>query len=218
MKLSEKCPVCEKSLKYGDVLNLEPCQDKVHKRCYSTSDMPCPKCREPVAEKVDIVRRKYKRHSERDRKMVVQAANNCKDWLNICNVLDVNRNTAESWIKDGRLNPLPKGGNRAKSITTGQSETIVDWLEEDPQLSLKVIRQKLIAELNLRVSVSTISRCLNGLCITVKKVHYEPVNMNNAVNKQKRKEHVEKLQIYNEQGIIHKVLIHLTLVLSDKIM
>lgn len=206
MHLSEKCTVCETSLKYGEVVELRPCKDFVHKRCYGfiSEDTPismtCPWCGEAVDQVVDFVRRTYKRHPLRDRQMVVEAAEANKDWLQICDVLGVNRNTAESWIKAGRSAPLAKGGNRRKAISEDHLDHFINWLQEDPQVTLKQLKEKAILNLELDVSTSTISRCLHGMCYTVKKVHHEPINMNNPTNKQKRKTYVEKLQSLMENG------------------
>jgi transposase len=132
--------------------------------------------------------------------MVVDAAEDNKDWLQICDVLGVNRNTAESWIKAGRRVPLSKGGNRRKIITEDHMELFLGWLQEDPQITIKQIHEKAILDLNLNISTSTISRCLHGMCYTVKKVHHESINMNSAINKAKRKAYIERLQILMENG------------------
>lgn len=209
MKITENCVVCEKSLKYGDVITIIPCLDKVHKPCYefissSRNDteltMTCPSCGNVVERVDDFVRRKYKKHSNRDRKLIVESAEANRDWQHAAEVLDINRNTAESWIKLGTIEPLKKGGNRKKLISAENLEKFMDWLEEDPQITIKQLQEKAIQSLGLIVSVSTISRCLHGLCFNVKKVHHEPANMNNTVNKQKRKYYVEQLQAHMESG------------------
>lgn len=209
MNITEKCCVCEKSLKYGDVVNLMPCMDKIHKRCheYLSSErsdqeilMTCPFCGEEILTHADFVRRKYKRHALCDRKRVLEAAGAERDWQHTADILGVHRNTAESWIKIGTMEPQKKGGNREKIISPEQIERLVDWLEEDPQMTIKDLKEKACTSLGLDVSVSTISRCLHGQCLTLKKVHHEPINMNNPVNKQKRKAYVQQLQGYMESG------------------
>lgn len=132
--------------------------------------------------------------------MIVEAAEANKDWLQICEVLGVNRNTAETWIKAGRCVPLPKGGNRKMAISEDHMEQFVHWVYEDPQVTIKQLREKAILNLDLTVSTSTISRFLHGMCYTVKKVHQEWINMNSVINKQKRKTYVEKLQSHMENG------------------
>ena len=54
--------------------------------------------------------------------------------------------------------------------------------------------------MDLQVFEATISRVLNGQGFTIKKMHYEPQNMNSPENKLKRKVYVENLQRFNEMG------------------
>lgn len=143
-----------------------------------------------------VVRRKNKRHSLEDRARVLRAAREGRDWLAVAQDLDINRNTAESWVKSDEEIPKPRGGNKRGLVTEEIKEALINALEENSQITLKALK----AQLNLDISVSTISRALHGMAFTVKKVHVEPSGMNNEINRRKRKQYVEQLQILMEQS------------------
>lgn len=79
--------LCAMSMKRGaDVVILQPCNHRIHKRCYvdnglAEEGMPCPYCGELMEGFVDLIRRNYKRHSLEDRKRVLEAtASEEGDW------------------------------------------------------------------------------------------------------------------------------------------
>lgn len=210
MNLSDSCTICERSLRSGDVARLLPCKELVHRRCWvelvrgeEEEDVTCPFCRERVNDAVDVPRRKNERHSNRDRRLVIETANKGGNWRELAATLGVNRSTAETWVKSGDMEPKAKGGNRVRVLGQLHVEALLNWLETDPQLTLLQMQARCLEFHNIEVSTSTISRALEGMCFTSKKVHYQPVGMNSIENKEKRKRFVECLMTKEEEGKIH---------------
>lgn len=201
MNLSDKCSVCEKSLKYQEVINLSPCNHKVHRECFNfisgdtlLIDMTCPFCGESISDSIVVKKTTYKKHPNENRQLILETGQNCGDWKHLANVLNINLATAESWLRTDRSVPLPKGGNRPKSLTEEQLSEILDWLAEDPQRTLVQIQEEINQKLHLSVSISTISKALHGKGVSVKKVHAEPEIINTPWNKLKRRNYVLELQ------------------------
>lgn len=63
MKLADNCVVCERSMKYGDIVPDRA--DIVHKACYGIvaegveEQMTCPFCGDFVISTTDVIRKKY---------------------------------------------------------------------------------------------------------------------------------------------------------------
>lgn len=205
MNLSEQC-ICNKSLKRAKgVKRLLPCRHLLDKACWEAIDftdpeMPCPYCGELVEELVEVIRRKNIAHSLADRERIIRAANGGDCWLSLAETLGIPRATAEYWIKSGKLVPSKRGGSKPKILIPEYLEHLITCLEEDSQLTLKQMSGILHREFNVTASPTTISRGLDGMVYTVKKVHNMPANMNSQPNLIKRKAYVEKLQQYMEEG------------------
>lgn len=195
--------MCDKQLKYGEVLVLNPCGHRNHKKCWEQyclgedqMEMPCPICGGIVNSIEPLIRRKNKIHSLEDRARVLRAAREGGDWLKLSQDLGIKRNTAESWLKSDSEVPNKRGGDRRGILTEDHKERLIALLESDPQITLK----EMIYRLGIPCNESTVSRALNGMAFTIKKVHVEPVGMNSAINKEKRRDYVIELQRLMEQG------------------
>lgn len=69
------CSVCEHSLKSHEVVRLHACKELVHARCWIEfsgvvpyGTVTCPFCGEAVDSADVVPRRKFTKHSERDRR------------------------------------------------------------------------------------------------------------------------------------------------------
>lgn len=108
--------------------------------------------------------------------------------------------TAKGWVRRGELTQQKRGGQKPKIITLAHTDRLIVSLEGDPQLTMKQLCVILQLGFGVTVSSSTVSRALDGLAYTVKKVHTMPVTMNTPANLLKRKTYVEALQNYMEEG------------------
>ena len=101
---------------------------------------------------------------------------------------------------DGDAPPKKRGGQTTKKVADEMVEKMVEYLEVNPQISLKEITNKIRQETGVRISTNTAHKHLHGKFYTVKKVLPQPVNMNSAENKKKRAEFVKKVMDANGEG------------------
>lgn len=187
-----------------DIIRLLPCRHLLHRKCVAgILDLPapaCPICRSELMEYEPVQRKVYRKYSERDRQRIVSCANRGDDWVNLAASLGINYKTAFHWIQSGRDNMLARGGMKPKIFQEQQVDRMIEWIEDDCDITLKSIQQRIIQEFHLHVSISTIGNYLEGRFFTMKKKHYEPVNMNTEENKRKRAEYVEQLNNFIAAG------------------
>ena len=132
-----------------------------------------------------MLRCPYARASVADRARI-QCADDGSDWKQLCATLQVNPKTAYDWVKAGAEERRPTSDGRRKALTEEQ----VDALEETT-ITLNALKERLLNDFEVRVSVSSIHSYLEGRLFTVKKVHYQMVEANNPRNKALRLEYVQ---------------------------
>jgi transposase len=88
---------------------------------------------------------------------------------------------------------LKKGGIKPKALVEDEINTIVEWIEDDCGLTLKQVKEKVLANFRKNVSASTIGNYLKGSLFTMNQFHKQPISMNSEENKRKRAEYVAAL-------------------------
>jgi transposase len=88
---------------------------------------------------------------------------------------------------------LKKGGMKPKAFVEDEINAIVEWIEDDCGLTLKQVKEKVLANFRKNVSASTIGNYLKGSLFTMNQVHKQPISMNSEENKRKRAEYVAAL-------------------------
>ncbi|RQM25779.1 hypothetical protein B5M09_013739 [Aphanomyces astaci] len=76
------------------------------------------------------------------------------------------------------------------------------WVEHDVQITLQEIKDRLALGLGIEVSTSTLHRELDKRVFTYKTVHYEPLQMNDPLFKQKWLEYVQAFRALSGEGKI----------------
>lgn len=130
--------------------------------------------------------------SNRDRERLVSARNNDMDVGALADSLQIPRHNAYFIADSGRGEQLPKGGKRFEVMTDEQLQFVIGQIEENSSLTLKQLREKLVARFaraHRHPSTSTISRRLHNALITVKKLATVPFERNNALTVQRRREY-----------------------------
>ncbi|XP_046803550.1 uncharacterized protein LOC124419134 [Lucilia cuprina] len=147
-----------------------------------------------------VERKKYKKYSDQDRSRILEAANRGNDWSELAASLGICYKTAHNWVVNYKECALKRGGNKPKILTENEINDILSWVEEKSDITLKEISNKIYAQSEKRVALSTISNTLHGRMYTVKGVHSEPSSMNNELNKTKRREYVQLLNEFVRDG------------------
>ena len=119
------------------------------------------------------------------KKRVLAAAEN-GDWKSVAIANGVAVQTAYGWLRKGTASVTERGGSRFRKVEDRHVNWMLEWLSENPLLTLSQIKRKLSEEEQLSVSINTIHKKLDGQCYTLKKVRSEPVTMNSNNNKEKR--------------------------------
>ena len=73
-------------------------------------------------------------------------------------------------------------------------------VEENPSIALNALKERLLNDFEVRVSVSSIHNYLEGRLFTVKKVHYQTVEANNPRNKALRLEYFQQISTHMLQN------------------
>ena len=136
-------------------------------------------------------RQKYGSYNDEKRR-VIEAAFRGEDWEGIALANNVNLKTAYGWMRTYDKDALPKkrGGARNIKITQLHVDVMTSYVEQDPLISLQLIKLNIFRDFQMNVSTTTIHKYLEGQFYSVKKVLPQPSAMNSAENKEKRSNYV----------------------------
>ena len=146
-----------------------------------------------------VKRGKYRKYTQ-ERKRIIEAAVAQQDWKAVAKANGVATQTAYSWIRNCEKEPSTRGGARRTKVNEEQIEKMIGYVEVDPTITLKAIRDKLEAEDGVSITTTTVHKYLDGRLYTVKKILREPSSMNSTVNKEKRAEYCSSLLSYIGAG------------------
>lgn len=152
------------------------------------------------------LRGKYDRASEESKRRIVEAADRGENWKIVAEANGVKEATAYNWIRSGQVIQRKRGGARlnASKLQAHHVELLLTKLSEDPQITLKEMKEYLVQMEGPHVSEQTLSRHLHCQLFTVKKVRHEPEAMNTIENKRKRREFTQR--IMDHQGELKHIL------------
>lgn len=202
MEVNDPCAICRCKMVRGDLKRITPCKHLFHSTCVQQleSGAICPLCRGVINNLEDVIRKTYKIYNSQDRNRVIEYANKGCDWTELAKSLGIPYTTAYTWITKNTDTSEKRGGAKPRILNEIEINTILSWIEENSIITLESIKQKIQAEFNKMVSVSTISNTLHGKLYSVKCCHVEPEGMNIARNKEKRAEYVRALNEYIQSG------------------
>ena len=141
----------------------------------------------------------YRKVSTQDRHRLIQAFENGDDWQHLGRLMGIARKTVRNIVgtfaATGRTEPLPRGGDKRKSLTDAMLDSICAYIGGNPTATLQQMKSHLILEFPNapNVDLTTISRAIDGRLITLKLVRLVPQNWNEEVTKEARRMHVEWL-------------------------
>lgn len=158
----------------------------------TTDDAPMIKKR---GVKTGTKRGKYTKICAKDSatNIILKAAENDENWKAVAEANGIPIQTAYGWIRRSGEQRKKRGGRRFTKVGEEHVEMMIEYVREDPLITLQEISAKLALETGITVSTNTVHRHLEGQLYTVKKRLPEPAAMNTEENKQKRKAYVEKI-------------------------
>ncbi|KAE9168314.1 hypothetical protein PF004_g28542 [Phytophthora fragariae] len=110
--------------------------------------------------------------------------------------------TARRAVVESGTDPKQRGGVRSSCVkmTVELMAKLEEYLDEDCRATLTDMCDRLLSDTGVSVSKSSVHRALQGMLYSTKKLRIEKATMNNSINKQKRKEFVEKLDGHISRG------------------
>ena len=104
----------------------------------------------------------YKRISPECRNRVLKAAESNLDWQAVAAAHEIPYRTAYGWLRNGGQPLRPRGGDTRSKLSNAQIEVVLTWLEENPTLTLKDIRNRIEHEKGVEVFEQRVSNRLDG--------------------------------------------------------
>lgn len=147
-------------------------------------------------------KRRYARITLETRTRIVRAFEQGEDWQLVCKMNGVKYKTAYSWLHADIISYEQKrrGGQRKPILNEVEIDEIIEWVAADPTITLNLLKLRTKAEFDKDVSITTISRCLDGRFFTLKKLSYLPTGMNTPENKGRRANFVRELNRFVDCG------------------
>jgi transposase len=140
------------------------------------------------------IRGGYNKFDDAVKLRIIKEADNGGDWVAVADANGVPYKTAHHWLTTGCQVSKRRGGNKgAKKLSENQVATVTAWLEDDCQLTLMEIRDRIEVEMDVSITPQTVAKYLDGQTFTSKLVHRMPQGMNTTANKQLRCEYVRSV-------------------------
>ena len=137
-------------------------------------------------------RGKYCKYTK-ERERIIEAAVTQQDWKEVARADGVAVQTAYAWIRNCEKEPAARGGARRVKVREEHVERMIAFVEADPTVTLKAIRDRLEAEDGLSITTTTVHKYLEGKMYSIKKILAEPSSMNSVENKEKRAQYCSSL-------------------------
>jgi transposase len=130
--------------------------------------------------------KQFERNSAKKR--VLDAFLAGQDWLGVAASNVVSVTTARRIAAKGSIEQQPRGGVRTACVkmTVEVMSKLEEYLDEQADMTMAVMKDRLLSDLSVDVSIISIHRALHGMLYTVKGLRIEKAAINNAVNKEKR--------------------------------
>lgn len=99
----------------------------------------------------------------------------------VATIFNVSRNTIASWVKKLKINPyslfeIGSGRGRKSRLTRQQIDTVREWLENEPNLTIKHVISRIKAKFDVELHKSAVHQMIKNLSfsyITPRPRHYK---------------------------------------------
>lgn len=129
----------------------------------------------------------------------MEAAQRGSDWTKLANTLEIPYKTAYSWIMECKAMVKKRGGHKPRILTSEEIRQILLWIEEQPMLTLKRIKERIFQEFHKILAPTTISNALQGR-VYCGKVQPTLEDFNSIDAKIKRREYLQAFGDYMALG------------------
>ncbi|KAE9278617.1 hypothetical protein PR003_g28469 [Phytophthora rubi] len=157
----------------------------------------------PLSQTPPPISREAKQYERRSaKKRVLDAYLSGQDWLGVAASKVVSVTTARRIVAKGSIEQPPRGGVRDTCVkmTIEVMSKLEEYLDEQADMTMTVMTDRLLSDMSVDVSISSIHRALHGMLYTVKGLRIEKATMNNATNKEKRMEFAKALNKHVSAG------------------
>lgn len=142
-----------------------------------------------------------KKEADNIRRQICAVYNDNGDWRGLANTLHVKKSTVYRWVKIQDQMERQRGGKRRQIIREEHHDLMVQYIEENPKLTLKQLKQKFEENHQVVVSTECLRKHLDGLLYTLKDIRREPERTNSEENKMRRRDYVQQLLNYQGDNI-----------------
>ncbi|KAJ0404134.1 hypothetical protein ATCC90586_005041 [Pythium insidiosum] len=142
------------------------------------------------------------KHSPAERQRVLQAFDDGGDWMQVALNNGFSQSSAYKLLHTRQLEDKTRGGHRHSlvKVTVPMLTALEQYIEEDCTITLEQMRVRLMEDVNVALSTSTVSRYTVGMTYTMKELRREMSPMNSPDNKQARHDFVVKLKEHRAAG------------------
>ena len=154
----------------------------------SDCSRPCELTLTPLKRgvKTGTKRGKYRAYSTENKRIIFVAEEYEGDWKSAVIDNGVSIGAAYAWIRESKMEAKKRGGAKRITVTEQRVEKMIEYVSENPLITLKEIKDKIQAEYDLTMSTTNIHKHMEGKFYTVKKIRFKPATMNCEENKTKR--------------------------------
>jgi transposase len=104
----------------------------------------------------------YNKYDSAVRLRIIKEAESGGDWVETAHANGVPYKTAHSWLRTGFEVNKSRGGSRINKLNAEQVAVMVSWLEEDCQMTLLEIRDRVELDMNVSITSQAVSKYLDG--------------------------------------------------------
>ncbi|KAK1928350.1 hypothetical protein P3T76_009052 [Phytophthora citrophthora] len=155
---------------------------------------------DPTTPSPSTEAKEYERNSAKKR--VLDSFLDGQDWKNTARFNKVSMTTARRVISKGSIEKQARGGVRPSCVkmTVEVVSKLEEYLDEQADMKLVDMKDRLLSDMDVNVSVTSIHRALHGMLYTIKALRIEKSTMNSSENKAKRMAFAKALNLHVTEG------------------
>jgi len=117
-----------------------------------------------------------------ERKAIIDSFEDNNTVGDIARIMGFNKSSVRTVVwrynKNGQVSSGNSNNSRPKLLSPSEKSTVIGWIDEHPEMTLRELKQKIKAILNKEVSISTIDRLIKKFSYTLKNLVLVPAKRN----------------------------------------